>query len=1286
MFRRRNTSNKKFRRANQIAESILYPGEIPGPQLPQFTRSQNAKNRTYRRAGEIAESILNPPPPPPDLPQNNINPFSIQTGRTFGQAARVMPAFRPNPLINFPPGFGSRRRFETYIAPANGQSDQLYYLLKSNMGKTITVKYIDAVTGETEEHDYTVPNTLSGFYKFYDEQVMAPHHFQDYNQDTKSICFHNDGQFQVAVHRTQLVTQFGQQFYRDGTDGKCLIGPILESTKAAVENAIQSGQSTATIDRYRRYHNVALSFDVKYPNGIPHSALDELSRALSRHIVIWAPFLTEPLYDSSHVVTGKSRRGVHHFVNVSPNHVISSDYYGPGVPWIVDMMNVQAGVVNDNLEQRFVESPDEIRKIVDEFSSDENPVPYMLDKNNNYTSAVYDNVKYCTGELYSTAKKSFEDMNHIWRVDPKVTPSLSNWILASIHLNGVCKFKDSDYKMPYYNHINILDLKSSYANCHECPYYGGFPTNITDFRYTDRIHGHGFYKITNLKFDRVLPDIVRILRRTNAYRPDCIYPLPDLLFLEDIGVEFTVVAGAWCDAQQPTQDINFECMMQADPSLGSVKSYSRYVGASMCSSTSTKVHVRMSEEMAARIRAMTDFDVKGRDESLSEYTITAPKEQGKHAGWLISYINSYERISVLRQAINLPFDNIILLEKDGIVVQNNGYQIEFSYLYDGFVVKAMLDDYKYQLVKRQIENANIKSTTKYLKAVVSDIKQQLESCEPDNRHELLEKYSEASSQLDNLSSYISRPIEFEGSIPNVRPDETYEWPQPLTAFLGVAGGGKSEEIKNDVGLMRPLFLCPTHKNKQYVLTDYSQRDHEVVTRVETEALIRIGQDFKQQREFLSCGVVVIDEISFMHMESINIFREKFKYQKIILMGDPLGQLPAVDNRAPELKKKNPLTRCTVQRVKELTTLIHEQVVPCFIRNFNTMYRCKDCDTLKTILWNVREIYEQYKDGTEQGEIKAETTAVAYVREQFKELGRIKSIEDVKQNYTINDYVLVATRNLMDAYTTMLSRHLGEDCNKYRVESKLDAGGVKMFNGDILITLPDRIMLNGHEVDVDIEKIKHVLRPAHAFTAHSVQGETINENIYIDTDRIFECGAIYTALSRATSINSLNLIDSTPDTRVKRKAMGVPLDYVPEDTKGGGQKKSHKRQAVLPTTFSIEQKAQMYLGRDEIKDALGRAKPHQITTKKLREVLTKNKLVPEFVLHWPRGWDIDHIVPSNKGGPNSIYNYCILPKAMNRSYGDNLTNKLIWYGRDIRDKMRAGGIVFEWVEEVIPEFT
>ena len=79
-------------------------------------------------------SILNPPPPPPDLPQNNINPFSIQTGRTFGQAARVMPAFRPHPLINFPPGFGSRRRFETYVAPANGQSDQLYYLLKSNSG------------------------------------------------------------------------------------------------------------------------------------------------------------------------------------------------------------------------------------------------------------------------------------------------------------------------------------------------------------------------------------------------------------------------------------------------------------------------------------------------------------------------------------------------------------------------------------------------------------------------------------------------------------------------------------------------------------------------------------------------------------------------------------------------------------------------------------------------------------------------------------------------------------------------------------------------------------------------------------------------------------------------------------------------------------------------------------------------------------------------------------------------------------------------------------------------
>ena len=65
------------------------------------------------------------------------------------------------------------------------------------------------------------------------------------------------------------------------------------------------------------------------------------------------------------------------------------------------------------------------------------------------------------------------------------------------------------------------------------------------------------------------------------------------------------------------------------------------------------------------------------------------------------------------------------------------------------------------------------------------------------------------------------------------------------------------------------------------------------------------------------------------------------------------------------------------------------------------------------------------------------------------------------------------------------------------------------NGEIVFNKPD--------------KTKCELR--HAYTTHSIQGETAEENLYIDINYITNKKMLYTALSRAKYHNQIHLITS-----------------------------------------------------------------------------------------------------------------------------------------------------------------
>ena len=104
------------------------------------------------------------------------------------------------------------------------------------------------------------------------------------------------------------------------------------------------------------------------------------------------------------------------------------------------------------------------------------------------------------------------------------------------------------------------------------------------------------------------------------------------------------------------------------------------------------------------------------------------------------------------------------------------------------------------------------------------------------------------------------------------------------------------------------------------------------------------------------------------------------------------------------------------------------------------------------------------------------------------------------DYNVKDMILVGTNKEKDKYTEQY-QHL----EKYYVKNNTKT----YSNGQILYTKPT-------EKGVDY-------RIRHAYTTHSIQGETAYNNLYIDMTDMRNSKMIYTALSRARFMEQIILI-------------------------------------------------------------------------------------------------------------------------------------------------------------------
>jgi hypothetical protein len=280
--------------------------------------------------------------------------------------------------------------------------------------------------------------------------------------------------------------------------------------------------------------------------------------------------------------------------------------------------------------------------------------------------------------------------------------------------------------------------------------------------------------------------------------------------------------------------------------------------------------------------------------------------------------------------------------------------------------------------------------------------------------------------------------------------------------LGEGGCGKTHFNLLDNGLVRPLFVAPSWK-----LANEKRRHYDAKATVWARLLSDDPDKWRPIVENFNC--LIVDETSMLSEGAKqHILSERFAHMKIIFCGDNGYQLPCIEGK--------PMTLAGIDHV---------------VRH-STDHRCKD-EQLRTVKRWLRDLIDQNISVRDM---------CASVVETFKQIGRCISFDEVKPLYRIDDMILAGTNAEKDRYTSAFEGSFGLR-EKYYVRET------------------SRLHSNGEIVIGEKPATKCVVQ--HAFTAHSIQGETAENRLFIHAATMFELRMFYTAVSRARRLEQIFII-------------------------------------------------------------------------------------------------------------------------------------------------------------------
>ena len=313
-------------------------------------------------------------------------------------------------------------------------------------------------------------------------------------------------------------------------------------------------------------------------------------------------------------------------------------------------------------------------------------------------------------------------------------------------------------------------------------------------------------------------------------------------------------------------------------------------------------------------------------------------------------------------------------------------------------------------------------------------------------------------------------------------------------FKGAGGNGKTHFNLLDQGLVKPLYVAPSWK-----LATKKRNDYETYSNVWYYIITNDIEEISKIKRYHN--VLIIDEVSMMTEEMKHTIFTNFSDMKLIFCGDIGFQAPPFNkedkSKIELINLRKLLKNAKTDNEKDMilswiyyhTNKITEIDESGFdnVVEMKQNYRFK-CDKLKSLIGEIRKFISLGVNSKVINE---------YILEQLS--NRIVNNDYVKNNYKINDMILCRSHGTKDIYTEMF-KHL----NKWSILENTR----EHKNGDIIIS---------------DEKPNCKCEIRHAYTVHSIQGETAEHNLYINMDNYFDSRILYTAISRAKTLDQIYLV-------------------------------------------------------------------------------------------------------------------------------------------------------------------
>ena len=429
------------------------------------------------------------------------------------------------------------------------------------------------------------------------------------------------------------------QRFADGVE-HCVFKPIKEWAEKQFENS----KSDSSFKTFRAMLKHIKNFTKEFKDGLPHNKIQMVCNKLRIGISIVLPLLgnTEFIEIVSEIKPYKKFK----FINTKIGHVDK----------LVRIDNITN--VEDFADMLAIKNKLDINK------------EFYTYRKNKYIHTIHTLEKtYKIDNDFTTLINEFENKYniHSFKIDDITQPELSRFIKEASHYNATVDVnRDNMYNSETRNGLKIIhdDMKQAYTKSNLCKYYTGFLGKITDYRQVDNNNNYevietiGLYRIINISFKKCLLSFTKIIEKLNCYKDGSVYPSPELKFLLDNKVSFKIIEGCWGYSENIEFPEEFN-----EAGADGVKRYAKYVG--MCDSHKLKsAHwLEGDKKMIENIKSYTTASMYS---TSTIAVIEYDKQHNYHFGHFTAFVTMYQRLNMIEQLLEIPYEHIIRICVDGI--------------------------------------------------------------------------------------------------------------------------------------------------------------------------------------------------------------------------------------------------------------------------------------------------------------------------------------------------------------------------------------------------------------------------------------------------------------------------------------------------------------------------------------------------------------------------------------------------------------------------------------------